>query len=67
VDSGDDSGNGGRPDRGWLNHLRGTTKGTAHEARRAPPGGPASIGPTLSAVGRAADEAGVANLSLMDH
>lgn len=31
------------------------------------PGGPASIGPTLAAVGRAADEAGVANLSLMDH
>jgi len=29
--------------------------------------GPASIGPTLAAVGRAADEAGVANLSLMDH
>jgi F420-dependent oxidoreductase-like protein len=31
------------------------------------PGGPASIGPTLAAVGRAADEAGVGNLSLMDH
>ena len=31
------------------------------------PGGPASIGPRLAAVGRAADEAGVANLSLMDH
>jgi F420-dependent oxidoreductase-like protein len=31
------------------------------------PGGPASVGPTLAAVGRAADEAGVANLSLMDH
>ena len=31
------------------------------------PGGPVSIGPTLAAVGRAADEAGVANLSLMDH
>jgi len=31
------------------------------------PGGPTSIGPTLAAVGRAADEAGVANLSLMDH
>jgi len=31
------------------------------------PEGPSSIGPTLAAVGRAADEAGVANLSLMDH
>jgi F420-dependent oxidoreductase-like protein len=31
------------------------------------PDGSASIGPTLAAVGRAADEAGVANLSLMDH
>ena len=31
------------------------------------PGGPASIGPTLAAVGPAAEEAGVANLSLMDH
>jgi F420-dependent oxidoreductase-like protein len=31
------------------------------------PDGPASIGPTLAAVGRAADDAGVANLSLMDH
>ena len=31
------------------------------------PGGPTQIGPTLAAVGRAADEAGVANLSLMDH
>jgi F420-dependent oxidoreductase-like protein len=31
------------------------------------PGGPVSIGPTLAAVGRAADVAGVANLSLMDH
>ena len=31
------------------------------------PGGPASIAPTLAAVGRAADEVGVANLSLMDH
>jgi F420-dependent oxidoreductase-like protein len=31
------------------------------------PEGPASIGPTLAAVGRAAEEAGVANLSLMDH
>ncbi len=31
------------------------------------PDGPASIGRTLAAVGRAADEAGVANLSLMDH
>jgi F420-dependent oxidoreductase-like protein len=32
-----------------------------------PADGPAAIGPTLAAVGRAADEAGVANLSLMDH
>jgi alkanesulfonate monooxygenase SsuD/methylene tetrahydromethanopterin reductase-like flavin-dependent oxidoreductase (luciferase family) len=31
------------------------------------PGGAASIGPTLAAVGRAADDAGVTNLSLMDH
>ena len=31
------------------------------------PGGPASIGPTLAGVARAAEEAGVANLSLMDH
>jgi F420-dependent oxidoreductase-like protein len=31
------------------------------------PGGPASYASTLSAVGRAADEAGVANLSFMDH
>jgi F420-dependent oxidoreductase-like protein len=31
------------------------------------PGGLPSLGPTLAAVGRAADEAGVANLSLMDH
>jgi F420-dependent oxidoreductase-like protein len=31
------------------------------------PGGPASIGATMAAVGRAAEEAGVANLSLMDH
>jgi F420-dependent oxidoreductase-like protein len=31
------------------------------------PGGASSIGPALAAVGRAADEAGVANLSLMDH
>lgn len=31
------------------------------------PGGPATIGPTMAAVGAAADEAGVANLSLMDH
>ncbi len=30
-------------------------------------GGPASIGPTLAEVGRLADEAGIANLSLMDH
>jgi F420-dependent oxidoreductase-like protein len=31
------------------------------------PDGPSAIGPTLAAVGRAAEEAGVANLSLMDH
>lgn len=31
------------------------------------PGGPASIGPTLAAVGRAVDEAGVDNVSAMDH
>ncbi|GAA3181794.1 TIGR03560 family F420-dependent LLM class oxidoreductase [Blastococcus jejuensis] len=31
------------------------------------PGGPAAIGPALADVGRAAEEAGVANLSLMDH
>lgn len=31
------------------------------------PGGPASIGPTLAATGRAAEEAGLDNLSLMDH
>jgi F420-dependent oxidoreductase-like protein len=31
------------------------------------PGGPQSLGPTLAAVGRAAEEAGVDNLSLMDH
>jgi F420-dependent oxidoreductase-like protein len=31
------------------------------------PGGPASIGPTMAAVGRAADDAGAANLSVMDH
>jgi F420-dependent oxidoreductase-like protein len=31
------------------------------------PGGPAAIGPTLAAVGRAAEEAGLDNLSLMDH
>jgi F420-dependent oxidoreductase-like protein len=31
------------------------------------PGAPASIGPTMAAVGRAAEDAGVANLSLMDH
>lgn len=30
-------------------------------------GGPASIGPTLAATGRAADEAGLDNLSFMDH
>jgi F420-dependent oxidoreductase-like protein len=31
------------------------------------PGGPEAIGPTIAAVGRAADEAGLDNLSLMDH
>jgi hypothetical protein len=31
------------------------------------PGGPASIGPTLAAVGQAAEAAGVDNLSVMDH
>jgi F420-dependent oxidoreductase-like protein len=31
------------------------------------PDGPAALGPTLAAVGRAAEQAGVANLSLMDH
>jgi len=31
------------------------------------PGGAAELGPTLARVGRAADEAGVANLSVMDH
>ena len=31
------------------------------------PGGPASLGPTLAATGRAAEEAGVDNLSFMDH
>jgi F420-dependent oxidoreductase-like protein len=31
------------------------------------PGGPAAIGPTLAAVGAAAEQAGVTNLSAMDH
>jgi F420-dependent oxidoreductase-like protein len=31
------------------------------------PDGPAAIGPTLAAVGRAVEDAGVANVSLMDH
>lgn len=31
------------------------------------PGGTAAIGPTLASVGRAAEDAGVANLSAMDH
>jgi F420-dependent oxidoreductase-like protein len=31
------------------------------------PGGPASIGPTLAATARAAEEAGLDNVSLMDH
>jgi F420-dependent oxidoreductase-like protein len=38
-----------------------------HLVNFALPGGPASIAPTLAAVGAAADEVGVANLSLMDH
>jgi len=38
-----------------------------HLVRFTMPGGPAAIAPTLAAVGRAADEVGVANLSLMDH
>src|SRR3954453_14320597 len=32
-----------------------------------PPGGPTALGPVLAAVGRAADDAGIANLSVMDH
>jgi F420-dependent oxidoreductase-like protein len=39
----------------------------AHLSSFAFPGGPASIAPTLAAVGRAADEAGLAALSVMDH
>jgi alkanesulfonate monooxygenase SsuD/methylene tetrahydromethanopterin reductase-like flavin-dependent oxidoreductase (luciferase family) len=31
------------------------------------PGGPETIGPTLAATGRAAEEAGLDNLSFMDH
>jgi F420-dependent oxidoreductase-like protein len=31
------------------------------------PGGPASIGPILAGIGRAGEEAGVTNLSVMDH
>jgi F420-dependent oxidoreductase-like protein len=31
------------------------------------PGGPATIGPTLAEIGRAAEEVGVTNLSVMDH
>jgi F420-dependent oxidoreductase-like protein len=31
------------------------------------PGGPAAIGPTLARIGEAAEQAGVANISLMDH
>jgi alkanesulfonate monooxygenase SsuD/methylene tetrahydromethanopterin reductase-like flavin-dependent oxidoreductase (luciferase family) len=31
------------------------------------PGGAAAIGPTLAEIGRAAEDAGVANLSVMDH
>ena len=31
------------------------------------PGGAAAIGPTLAQVGAAAEDAGVANLSAMDH
>src|SRR3954452_12341853 len=32
-----------------------------------PPSGPTALGPVLAAVGRAADDAGIANLSVMDH
>ena len=39
----------------------------AHLVTWSPPGGPEAIGPTLADVGRAAEDAGVANLSLMDH
>jgi F420-dependent oxidoreductase-like protein len=38
-----------------------------HLVNFALPGGPASIGPALAAVGRAAEDAGVTNLSFMDH
>ena len=39
----------------------------AHLSSFAFPGGPASIAPTLAAVGRAADDAGLGALSVMDH
>lgn len=38
-----------------------------HVVRFDVPGGPGSVAPTLAEVGRAADEVGVDNLSLMDH
>jgi hypothetical protein len=38
-----------------------------HVVRFTWPGGPEAIGPALARAGRAADEAGVARLSLMDH
>lgn len=38
-----------------------------HLVNFALPGGPSSIGPTLATVGRAAEDAGVTNLSFMDH
>ena len=38
-----------------------------HLVRFDPPGGPQAVAATLAEVGRAADEAGVDNLSLMDH
>ena len=38
-----------------------------HLVNFALPGGPAAIGPALARVGRAAEDAGVANLSVMDH
>jgi F420-dependent oxidoreductase-like protein len=38
-----------------------------HLVNFAYPGGPAAIGPALARVGHAAEEAGVANLSAMDH
>lgn len=38
-----------------------------HLVNFALPGGPSALGPTLAGVGRAAEEAGVDNLSAMDH